>query len=471
MRQVALLAVLMLTLTACKNVPDVQTVPVPADGSVLHGRYSGTLVEQMRLIDALVSSDGSSVFALLQSSGHTLLLDLDPNTGTERRRRAIAAANPSAFGIAPDGTLIVVSSQQSVKVSPTSLGILGVLPGATEVSSDGTRLLRPVPGNAEPSRRWSTLTGAEIPTVSADWASPGFTQDLEWVAQDSGRALVNLSTGKQVRVGSLPRACNAYVEARRRALEFGADATGFYVLQDDATLHRLDASGAVTGSISLHNGCNNFSIEFSPMVAENGVLRLVYRVYDQGKPTTTQVVWATGQAPMFTALGTGRPLQGGGKNPAYPFTTSLADASSPEVLSAGTRWSVPLQPAQLPASGEFVAAYVDGTTYSIKGSLSIGGQGYDAGGQGLTTATTSPRLMFTQTLCSPTGQSLVAACPRMGWKLDLTARGTPVGTLLGDELLPSGRRKHEQSGSVQLSNLNLDGLNDTRAFHLTFQPN
>ncbi len=471
MKQATLLAVLMLTLTACKNVPDVQMVPVPADGSVLNGRYSGALIEQMRLIDALVSGDGSSVFALLQSSGHTLLLDLDPNTGIERRRRAIAAADPIAFSATPDGTLIVVSSQQSVKVSPTSLSILGVLPGATRVSSDGARLLGPGAGSPGQSRRWNTLTGAEIPTVSTEWANPGFDQNLEWVAQDSGRALVNLSTGKQVRVGSLPRACNAYVEARRQTLGFGADAGGFYVLQDDATLHRLDASGAVTGSISLRDGCNNFSIQFSPMVAENGVLRLVYRVYDQGKPTTTQVVWATGQAPTFTALGSGQPLQGGGKNPAYGFTTAQADASSPEVLSAGTRWSVPLQPAQLPASGEFVAAYVDGATYSVRGSLNIGGQGYDAGGQGLTSDTTSPRLMFTQTLCSPTSQSFVAACPRMGWKLDLSARGTPVGTLLGDGLLPSGRQRHEQSGTVRLSDLNTDGLNDTRTFHLTFQPN
>ena len=200
-RSVWWLAGLALLLGACKNVPDVQNVPVPADGSVLHGHYSGTLTEQMQLIDARTSKDGASVFALFTSAGHSILMNLDPATGAVRNRRAVAAESPRSLGVAPDGTLIVAAYAQSLRISPDSFSVVGVLPGAFQISADGTRLLGAAPGSdlQDRYRRWDTATGAEIPTVHIAWVSRGITQDLEWGGTDAG-TLVNLSSGRQISV-------------------------------------------------------------------------------------------------------------------------------------------------------------------------------------------------------------------------------------------------------------------------------
>lgn len=468
-----MLALATLTLVACKNVPDVQSVPVPADGSVLHGRYSGTLTEQMRLVDARLSKDGTSVFALFASAGHAVLLDLDPATGAVRKRRAVAAESPSALGVAPDGTLILAARSQSLRVSPTSLGVVGVLPGAFQISADGSRLVGPAPGSdlQDRYRRWNTSTGAELPTIHTDWASTGLTQDLEWSGAD-GKALVNLSSGNRVTVGPLPRACNSYVDAARRPLEFGASADGFYLLEDDATIHRLDASGKVAESAQLLDGCNTYSAVYSPMVVQDGTLRLVFGVYGKTGPLQLKLLtWVPGQPPTISPLGTGSPLPGSASAAGDPLYPAAYDGSDLEHLSSGQRWTVPLTPAQLAVSGDFVATYGNDSSYSIKGSVTVGGQTYDASGAGEASDTISPRLVFTQALCAIDGRSFVAPCPRMDWHLNLNLQGTPAGSLTGDGLLPSGNRRHSQSGDAALSRFDEDGLNDGRAFRLSLLPN
>ena len=473
MKRAMVLALATLTLVACKNVPDVQTVPVPAVGSVLHGRYSGTLTEQIQLVDARLSRDGASVFALFASAGHAIMLDLDPANGTLRKRRAVAAESPQALGIAPDGTLIVAALSRSLRVSPTSLGVVGVLPGAFQISADGSRLVGPAPDSdlQDRYRRWNTSTGAELPTIHTDWASTGLTQDLEWGGAD-GKTLVNLSSGSQVTVGPLPRACNSYVDTARRPLKFGASADGFYLLEDDATVHRLDASGRVAESAQLLDGCNTYSAVYSPMVVQDGTLRLVFGVY--GKSGTLQLkllTWVPGQQPAISPLGTGSPLPGSASAPGDPLYSAAYDGSDLEHLSSGQRWTVPLTPAQLAVSGEFLATYGNDSSYSIKGSVTVGGQTYDASGAGSAGDTTSPRLAFTQALCAVDGRSFVAPCPRMDWHLNLNLQGALAGRLTGDGLLPSGGRRHSQSGGAALTTFNEDSLNDGRAFQFSLFPN
>ena len=59
----------------------------------------------------------------------------------------------------------------------------------------------------------------------------------------------------------------------------------------------------------------------------------------------------------------------------------------------------------------------------------------------------------------------------MDWHLNLNLQGTLAGQLTGDGLLPSGGRRHSQSGGAALTMFNEDGLNDGRAFRLDLQPN
>jgi hypothetical protein len=471
MRQLAGLLIGLILLTACKNVPDVQSVPVPADGSVMHGHYSGTLTEQMQFVDARLTNDGASVFALLASAGHSVLLDLDPATGAVRRRLALAAESPQALGIMPEGTLIVAANNQSLKVSPVSLRIMGVLPAAFQVSADGTRLLGSAPGYTPQDRyrRWLTSTGAEVPTARTEWATSGLTQDLEWNG-GNGQTLINMSSGKQVTLELLPSACSSDVGWARRPLEIGSSADGFYVLENDATLHRFDASGKITESIALHDGCATYAMEVAPMVIQNGTLRLIYGVYDKSStPQVSLLTWKPGQSPAYTGLLSGSPLPGSAQSPAFPFLK--AKQAGPQILMADQRWTVSLPVVQLPVSGDFVATYSSGTSYTITGTVTVNGQVYDAAGTGTTSDGVSPRLLFTQALCSPSGRSLVAGCPTMDWRVNLTAQGATVGSLSGDGLLPSGRWRRAQNGAASLSTLNEDGLQDSRAFRLSLQPN
>ncbi|MGY2893044.1 hypothetical protein [Deinococcus sp. UYEF24] len=469
------LAGLALVLSACKNVPDEQSVPIPADGSVLHGRYSGTLTEQMRLVDARTSKDGANVYALFSSAGHAILMNLDPATGAVRSRRAVAAESPSSLGITPDGTLIVAAYAQSLRLDPASFSVIGVLPGAFQVSVDGTRLLGAAPGNdlQDRYRRWDTTSGSEIPTIHTSWASRGITQDLEWGGTDAG-TLINLSSGRQVSVSGLLPACSASVQSSLQPLQLGTSADGFYLLENDATLYRLDATGKVTDSTRLESVCTSYSIRTSDMVVQDGILRLVFGSYSEGGSGPLQsklLTWKAGQPPTTTTLGNGSPLPGSATLPGAPLFSAQHGDSDPEKLSAGQRWTVPLTPVQLNIAGEFTATYGTDSSYGVRGSVVVGGQTYGADGTGATSSTVSPRLVFTQTLCAVNGMSFVAPCPRMDWHLNLTLRGAPAGSLSGDGLLPSGNQRHSQSGGARLSTMNENGLNDGRAFQLSLQPN
>lgn len=470
---------LSLLLSACKNVPDEQSVPVPADGSVLHGHYGGTLTEKMRLVDARTSKDGASVFALFASAGHAILMDLDAATGSVRKRRAVAADSPQALGIAPDGTLIVAAYTRSLKISPASFSVVGVLPGAFQISADGTRLLGAPPGNdlQDRYRRWDTTSGAEIQTIHTEWASRGITQDLEWGGTDgSGTGagtLVNLSSGRQISVSGLLPACSASVQTSLQPLQLGAAADGFYLLENDATLYRLDATGRVTESTRLESVCTSYSVRTSDMVVQDGTLRLVFGTYGSanGPLQSKLLTWKAGQQPTITTLGNGSPLPGSATLPGEPLFSGQHGDANPERLSAGQRWTVPLTPVQMNIAGDFTATYSTDASYAVRGSVVVGDQTYGAEGTGATSSTVSPRLVFTQTLCAIDGRSFVSSCPRLDWHLDLTLRGASAGNLSGDGLLPSGSQRHSQSGLASLSTFNEDGLNDGRAFQLNLQPN
>lgn len=207
-------------------------------------------------------------------------------------------------------------------------------------------------------------------------------------------------------------------------------------------------------------------------VQQDGALRLVFGSYlgRDGPLQAKLLTWNPGQLPSISTLGNGAPLPGSAVLPGDPLFSAQHDSDAPERLSAGQRWNVSLTPAQLNVSGEFTASYASDSSYDLRGSLTVAGQTYRAVGTGAT-STTRPRLVFTQTLCSPNGQSLVPACPRLDWQLNLDLQGTPVGTLAGDSLIPSGNQRHSQSGRVTLTTFNEDGLNDGRAFRLSLQPN
>jgi len=139
------------------------------------------------------------------------------------------------------------------------------------------------------------------------------------------------------------------------------------------------------------------------------------------------LTWTPGQPPSIVTLGNSTPLPGSAALPGDPLFSAQHGDDASERLSAGQRWNVPLTPAQLNVSGEFTASYASGSNYDLCGTLTVTRQTYRAVGTGTTSSASSPRLVFTQTLCSPNGQSPVPACPRLDWQLNLDLQGTPVG--------------------------------------------
>ncbi len=93
----------------------------------------------------------------------------------------------------------------------------------------------------------------------------------------------------------------------------------------------------------------------------------------------------------------------------------------------------------------------------------MSGEGYTQG------AEDGPKIVFTQTLCSP--YSLFApVCPSVAWKAQVFRNGVSDGSLTGESLYPGGTTRQAQLAQARLSALNEPGLTDERVFSLDLKP-
>ena len=466
-RSLVVAALLCLSLSACRSVPDVQNIPVPADPSLASGHYSGTLTERSYLNDARLSRDARSVYLLSQSASHGLLIELDAASGSERRRRALDVGYARQLGVTSSGAVIVAGGKRSVRVDPGTLSVSSVLPAASFVSADGTRLLDYA---GQGMSRWDTATGAAIPTVNlpADEWLAATSRNVEWALLGRSKALLNLSTGEKISLSGQPAACNSQVQAGRSIISFDASGSGFVVAQDDGTLSTFDRQGNFQQLVSLLGSCGRTSIR--PDVQFAGAqVRALYRLPDSSSNTLGLVSWIPGQIPTTRTLPIGSSLPGSLADPSDLLLRSTT-SSGTEQVSDVDRWQSEIVSASYPAQLQLTATFKSDTAYTLSGSLVAGGQSFELSGEGKAENSSSgPKIIFTQTICS-TDTLLGNPCPFLSWYADVFQKGVKVGQFNDYKYYPENGSRQPFSGSASLNTFNQDGLGDSRDFGFVLNP-